>query len=156
MGVTEMLKGHDLFRTLTVDNVGRINAFSSTKAFKKGDLVFRHEDKGAHVFIMLEGRIHLTLPAAVGKLKLIVTAVENGEFFGLSPLLGSERYTATALCLEPTRVLAIEADPFRAVLEENHLIGMEVMGMVARAYFSRYIETFGRIQHILKHVPIMA
>lgn len=154
MGVTEMLKGHDLFRSLTVENVGRINSFSSTKTFEKGDTVFQHDDKGAHVFIMLEGRIHLTLPATVGK--LIVTAVENGEFFGLSPLLGSDRYTATAVCLEPTKVLAIEADPFRTVLEENHLIGMEVMGMVASAYFSRYIETFGRIQHILKHVPLTA
>ena len=154
MGVTEMLKGHDLFRSLTVENVGRINSFSSTKDFEKGGTVFRHEDTGAHVFILLVGRIHLTLPATVGEYRLIVTAVEKGEFFGLSPLLGSKRYTATALCLEPTKVLAIEANPFRAVLEENHLIGMEVMSMVAKAYYSRYIETFGRIQHILKHVPI--
>ncbi len=154
MSVARMLKGHEVFQSLTVEEVDRVSKFSSTKSFQAGEFIFRHEGVASHVFLLLEGRVRLLLPAE-GGIEIVVGRAEPGDLFGLSPFLGSTRYTASGLCVEPTTVLAIEAAPFNALLKANAHVGMAVMGAVARAYFSRYVEMMRRLQGVVGQMQVV-
>ncbi len=152
MNAPRMLKGHELFQSLSFEEVDGISSFSGFKELQKGEHVFQSGSAGSHFFVLLEGRVNLRLPADAHEASLVVGRVEKGDIFGLAPLIGTGRHTTTAQCVEPGKVLAIEADPLRALLERNSPVGLQVMSVAAQAYFSRYIETLKRLQKVVNEI----
>jgi len=152
MSVSKMLKGHELFQALSFEEVDRISGFSGLKEFQKDEKVFSSGVVGSHLFVLLEGNVNLRLPADAHEASFVVGRIEKGELFGLATLLGEGRHTTTAQCVGPCKVLTVEAEPLRAILEENALVGLHIMRMAARAYFSRYVETLRRIQKVINEV----
>jgi len=156
MSTDTMLKGNELFQALSVEEVDRISALSSVKEFSTNDMIFVHDRPGTHIYVLMDGLVYLQLPSAIPEFNLSITKIQKGELFGLSPLLDSPRYTASAKCFTRTKVLAIEAKPVREILQQNYLVGMKVMGRVSRIYFNRYINLLKRLQETvsqISHVP---
>jgi CRP-like cAMP-binding protein len=155
MSVTGILKGHDLFQSLGQDQARAIANFSSVKECEAGMNIFALGDPGSHVYMLMDGSVNLRLPATDGDFSLVISRIEQGELFGLSPLLDSPVYTATAQCAEPTKVLAIEAKAFRRLLKDNALVGFDIMNRVAHIYFSRYIYVLKSLQNVVGQVSLI-
>ena len=151
-GVTKMIKGHDLFRSLSFEEIEKLTHFSGSKSLDEGAYVFQTGRPCSHFFVVLEGRVNLKLPSSDDESSLVVGRMEKGDIAGLAALLGQESYTTTAQCAGPAMVLAVEVKPFRKLLEDNSTVGVRAMSVVAGAYFSRYIETLRRFQGILDEV----
>ena len=149
MSVSELVRGHDLFQTLSPQEVERVSRFSAVKPFAKGEVVHHKDRPASHLFVLLDGQVRLHLPVANGELSLVVGRIGKGELFGIAPLLGAERYTTTARCAESCEVLAIEATPFMALLKDNPYASQELVTRVARAYFARYEALLGRFQAVI-------
>ena len=154
MSVANILQGHELLKNLTMEEVDRINKFSERKKFEKNDTIFLHEADADQTYILLQGRVHLRLPAKPDEFRMVIASIEEGELFGLSPLLGSAKYTAEAQCAEASEVLAIDARELRGLLQADCLAGFYIMNEVAQAYFTRYIELLGRLQGIITQIPV--
>ncbi len=152
MNAGKMLKGHDLFQSLTSEDVARISGFSAVKSLEAGEKVYQCEDPASHAFVLLEGKVKLSLCESNREASIPVSKVGKGDLFGIAPLLGSERYTTTAFCTENASVLAIEAKPLMAVLKDYPEVDRGVMRAVAKAYFSRYIKTLDRLQTVLDEI----
>ena len=101
------------------------------------------------------GSVDLQLPSQHHDYSLSITKIEQGELFGLSPLLGSERYTASAQCMEDSELLLIEAKPFQDVLNDNCIIGMSIMRKVAHIYFNRYMNVLKNLQEIAGQISLI-
>ena len=144
MNISQMLRGHDLFRSLPQEEVESITSFSAVKSLGKDEVVYRDQGSASHVFFLLSGEVQLRLAATSGETGVVVVKVSRGEVFGIAPLLGEERYTATAKCMTPVEALAVEAKPLREALKRNPVAGQAVMTAVARAYYTRYMELLGR------------
>lgn len=155
MSVSMTLKGYDLFRSLPVENVDRISGFSSLKKLHKGETIYRCDVPATHIFMLVKGLIHLRLPAQLAEFSMIISKVEPPYLFGLAPLMGGGRYTVTAECVQDCEVLAIEAKPLQAMLQEDPLVGYLVMSAVAKAYSERYMEVLKRLQSILNQIPVI-
>jgi CRP-like cAMP-binding protein len=152
MSVVKMLKAHELFRSLAFEDVERISSFTGLMDFDEGEKVFSTDAYGSHFYVVLEGSVNLRLPSKAHEASLVVGRVGKGDMFGLSPLIGSGRHTTTAQCSAPSKVLAIEAKPLRTMLEEKSLIGLDIMSVIAQAYFTRYIETLVRFQRVINEI----
>ncbi|MEW5795405.1 MAG: cyclic nucleotide-binding domain-containing protein [Candidatus Zixiibacteriota bacterium] len=155
MSLDGILKGHDLFRSLSVDQAHGISDFSTVKKFDADDVIFSHNDPAGHIYMLMEGAVDLRLPSEGQDFSLVISKIEKGELFGLSPLLDSPRYTATAQCVEATEVLSIEAKPLRELLKRNSLVGFEIINQVAHIYFKRYIEILKRLQGVVGQVSLI-
>lgn len=155
MSIDRMLRGNELFRSLNVDEVNRISSFSSVKEFGANETIFKYDQQSTHVYMLMDGSVYLQLPSTPPEFSLTIAKVEKGELFGLSPLLDSPRYTATAKCFTAAKVLSIEAKPFREILQKNYLVGMDVMGRVARIYFTRYIDLLRRLQEVVGQISLV-
>ena len=155
MGIDKVIKGHDLFRALTVNEAHRISDFSSMKKYQPDEFIFKHSDEGFHVYMLMEGAVYLRLPANPPEFSFIISKIGKGELFGLSPLLDTQRYTASAQCMEPTEVLVIEAQPFRDILINNCSVGFAIINRVAHIYFTRYIEVLKSIQGVLGQISLI-
>ena len=155
MGVKSILKGHELFLNLNVEEVDAISDFSERRGYDKGDTIFPQGQKAEKVYILLEGEVYLRLPASPEEFRIVISKLGKDDLFGLSPLLGSERYTVEAQCSEDTEVLAIDAVKFRKLLEASTTSGLYIMSEVAKVYFERYAELMKRLQSIVLQIPLI-
>ena len=155
MSTEGILKGHDLFRSLGLEKAYVIKDFSSVKKYKAGETVFAYNDAAAHVYMLMKGSVNLQLPSQQKDFNLVISKIEQGELFGLSPLLDSPRYTAAAQCTEDSELLLIEAKPFQELLKENCLIGFNIMTRVAHIYFNRYINVLKNLQDVVGQISLI-
>ncbi len=155
MSVESILTGHELFRNLSVEEVDKISEFSERRGFDKNDTIFPQGQLGEKVYLLLEGGVHLRLPAKPDEFRIIVSKLKPDDLFGLSPLLGSERYTLEAQCSEDAEVLAIDSGKLRNLLETDSMTGFYIMSEVAATYFQRYINVLDRLQNIVLQIPLI-
>jgi len=155
MDVGNVLKGQNLFRLLTGDEVSQISEFSSEKRFRKNEIIYHHNKAISHVFLDLEGAVELRLPAKLPEYSFVVAKVRRGELFGVSSLLGAERYTATAVAVQETYVMAMEAKPLRKLLQQNTAAGFHIINKVAQVYFGRYMRVMQNLQDVINQIPLV-
>jgi len=156
MGVQNILKGHELFLNLSVEEVDRVSGFSERRGYDKNDTIFLKGQKADKVYLLLEGAVYLRLPASPEEFRIVVAKLGKDDLFGLSPLLGSEQYTVEAQCAEDAEVLAIDARKFRKLLEASSSAGFYIMSEVAKVYFERYAELMKRLQNIVLQIPLLS
>jgi len=154
MSVGRMLTGHEFFHSFLPEQVAAISGFTSARKLDKGDIIYRPDRNATHVFVLLDGQVELRLPSGIGEMGFLVSSVSKGEFFGIAPFLGAERYTTSALCTKASRVLFIEAKPLIELLSNHPLIGLKMMSVVARAYFDRYQSLIDRVQRALSDLAV--
>jgi len=154
MGIGQILKGHDLFGLLSVEDMNLVSGFSSVKTLSAGESIFQFNALSTHVYVLMKGSVHLRLPSDDPDVSFLVHKLKTGEFFGLAPLLGQDRYTTTAYCTSAVQVLAIEAEPFRELLQHDYAVGYQVMREAARIYYSRYLGVIRSLQGVISQIPL--
>ena len=81
----------------------------------EGDVLFHEGDPAKHFFVLLKGRVKLSL----GKTGPVVYMVRHpGEIIGWSGLIGRDRYSASGECMEETNLLKFDRDDFLDILKK--------------------------------------
>ena len=109
---------------------------------ESGEFVFREGDSADHFFVLLKGRIRLT----VGQTGSEVYVVRNkGEIFGWSCLIGRETYSASAEGLEPTDLLRFDRESFLRILERYPANEALIYRRIAETLGNRLLELYPTI-----------
>lgn len=154
MDIVKMLEGHAFFRSFRPEQVDEISRFSHSKTLEAGTVVYKADQKATHIFVLLSGEVRLHLPSQAADTAVLVSRVSEGGFFGIAPLMGSDRYTTVARCARQSKILFIESAPLLEMLGSNPAIGQQVMTMVAGVYFDRYVKMLKRLQNVLADLSI--
>ena len=81
----------------------------------EGDVLFHEGDPAKHFFVLLKGRVKLSL----GETGPVVYMVRHpGEIIGWSGLIGRDRYSASGECMEETNLLKFDRDAFLDILKK--------------------------------------
>jgi CRP-like cAMP-binding protein len=110
------LKQRDLFGSLNKDFVGEIMNCAETESYPAGEILFHEGDPAAWLFILLKGSIKLRL-GQTGRAVYVVS--HAGEVFGWSSLVGRSSYSASAECMNPTKLLRFDRNRLQAVIEKD-------------------------------------
>ncbi len=88
----------------------------SEKLFQnEGDILFHEGDPAKHFFVLLKGRVQLSL----GETGPVVYMVRHpGEIIGWSGLIGRDLYSASGECMEETNLLKFDRDDFLDILKK--------------------------------------
>ena len=146
-GSTE-LKGHELFRSLSIDEVHKISQISKVKEFKAGDTIYQQNQEAENFYILLDGLVALRFPAKEEAFSVSVIRIEKNDWIGAGALLGSTKHTSQAYCVKDSKVLSINAKKLRQILEEDRVASFDVLLRIAREYFERYLYLMNKIQSI--------
>ena len=87
MSIDMMLKGHELFASLNVDEINQLSTFSAVKEFKADETIFEYNQASSHFYMLMEGLVYLQLPVNPQDFRFAISKVEKGELFGISSLL---------------------------------------------------------------------
>ena len=136
------IKQSDLLLGTSMDFVKKIMDISRMISHEKGDVLFQENDQARYFYILLNGRVKLS----VGKGGQVVYDVtQNGEAFGWSSLIGRDVYSASAKCVEPTKLLVTDRKNLGKVLEEDPANGIIFMKHLAATLGNRLLETYKMI-----------
>ena len=81
----------------------------------EGDILFHEGEPAKHFFVLLKGRVQLSL----GETGPVVYMVRHpGEIIGWSGLIGRDLYSASGECMEETNLLKFDRDDFLDILKK--------------------------------------
>ncbi len=105
-----------LFEGMNPQLISKIEKASVEEVHDRGVFLFRQGDRAAHLFMLLEGRVRLSI-GEEGQVALVVK--DPGDAFGWSSLMDRETYTASAECLARTKVARIRSEELRRIFEQE-------------------------------------
>ncbi|TXB64890.1 DUF294 nucleotidyltransferase-like domain-containing protein [Phaeodactylibacter luteus] len=135
--VYDFLKQYPPFSLLSEDVLLPIAEQAAVRYVRPGEELFRQgEQPGQSVFIVREGAIQLFRESPSGP--LLVEQCDEGDVFGIRPLLASEPYALTARAGEESLVYAVKVDGVRQILDAHPGVALYLAQTYAAGVGRRY------------------
>lgn len=136
--VVEALKACELFAQLGEQDVERLADVLASSCqledYSAGDAIFSQGEHKTRLYVVMDGQVLLQRTFYLGdrEANTTVAILGRGRAMGWTALLYGPRYaTASAICQKPTRVVSVDGDELRSVLENKPEVGFQVMARLA-------------------------
>jgi CRP/FNR family transcriptional regulator, cyclic AMP receptor protein len=124
--VLEALKTGSLFSTLTDVEMEFLAQRARPRSVSAGELLFSEGEPCAGLFTIASGRIQIFKTSASGREHVL--AIEGpGSSIAELPVFDGGTYPASAAAVEPSDLIFISRDDFRAMCLENPEIALKVL-----------------------------
>jgi CRP/FNR family transcriptional regulator, cyclic AMP receptor protein len=156
MDEQELLRSVPIFSELTEADFSSLAKVANRRRYPKDAVVFFENEQGDFFFMILEGRIKVTILGDDGR-EVILTLLGSGDFFGEMALLDNEPRSATAIAVEDTELLSLHRNDFQSVLTDNRSITMGLIkvltGRLRRANHQistlALLDVYGRVARVI-------
>lgn len=152
----DLLRGFALFQGIAESELNDIAGLAREESYSAGEVVFSEGDRATALYLLVDGMVSLEKNVQLGPHSpprpATVEVLQGGEGMGWSALVPPHVYTASASCLEPTRVVAIDGWRFLDFMEEHDRVGRLVMGRVAELVATRLKDTTHMLTYFLSIV----
>jgi CRP-like cAMP-binding protein len=136
------IKQSELLMGTSMDFIKKFMDLSQMVSHAKGDVLFREKDPALYFYVLLNGRVKL----GVGESDQMVYDIkQNGEAFGWSSLIGRDRYSASAECIEAAKLLKTDSQKLIIVLENDPANGIVFFKQLAATLGNRLLEIYKTI-----------
>ena len=136
------LKQKDIFGGMDRDIIKKIMDISLTESHQEGEWLFRAGDPANIFYILLKGRVKLSL----GETGHVVYIVNNaGEAFGWSSLIGRESFSASAECMTQTKLIKFDQEKLQKVLEKDPENSLILFKRLAAVLGNRLLQSYAII-----------
>lgn len=95
-----------LFGSISKELEAKLSEIGKEQRFGAGEHIFADGDAAEHLPVIISGKVKMVHFPEPGK-ELIVGIFESGEMFALPPVFDGKTYPATAIAMEPARLLLI-------------------------------------------------
>ena len=112
-----VLKKVPLFASLSEANLQHLASLLRWKSLEKGDVLFRQGDEGTTLYVIMQGRIRISISRRLEKMTLAILG--QGEFLGEMALLDGQPRSADASALEDSHLYALNRQDFLSFLVNN-------------------------------------
>ncbi len=106
-----------LFSPLAETDLERLASLLRRKILRKGEVLFRQGDEGTALYIILQGRIKISVSRRMDTVTLAILG--EGEFLGEMALLDDMPRSADAVALEDSQLYALNRKDFLSFLHGN-------------------------------------
>jgi serine/threonine protein phosphatase PrpC len=143
----EVLKGMQLFRYLSYQELVRVMNITETLEHESGSAVFTEGDAGEAMFVVLGGKVGLT------KAGVPVAELGRGQHFGEMALVDRTQRSLTATALEPSRLLAIRRKEFYAIIKKEPALSVKLLWSFVQVLADRLRKTTADLSGALRGDP---
>jgi CRP-like cAMP-binding protein len=88
------------------------------KEFGPGEIIFKETDPGREMYVIISGKVEIQKSTTRTASKTL-TVLGSGDIFGEMAIIDKKKRSATAVTLEPTKLLVLDETLFEATLERN-------------------------------------
>ncbi len=120
------LRTNKMFLTVPTDQLHEISYMFRYTKYLPGDFIFREGDTDNSLCLIADGMVLISKKTSYGD-ETELAILEKNDFFGELELLDELPRSATAKALVRTEILKLDYDTFHLLIEENHLVGLNVL-----------------------------
>jgi len=130
-GAAGVLAEARFFSGLTKTQLARVAALGQLRAFPQDTRIYTIGDAVDDFYVLADGTVRFTL--GLGKRETSAgDIIRRGEVFGWAPLVeGQPRRIATAYCLTPCEVVALDGGALMSLMESDASLGYALMKKLA-------------------------
>ncbi|QDT43835.1 cAMP receptor protein [Gimesia alba] len=123
---------------LSEEDQKKLAEISRSQDFPKNATIFTEGCEHNDIYVIRSGRVEIcmSIPA---RGCLPVLTLEAGDLVGWSSVLQQGEMTATVAAVDDTQTIAIDAAKLRALCDEDHDIGYQIMRLIAKALSQRLV-----------------
>jgi CRP-like cAMP-binding protein len=114
----------DLFKGIASHIIDEIAQLAVEEVYPAGTVIFKRGDFADSLYVLEDGRVDLLLR---GKKRFAYPLQHPGYVFGWSALVEPNRYTATAECIEESKVIKLDGTRLLHVFEKHPSEGLTIM-----------------------------
>jgi len=118
-----------LFSDLSDENLLSIASLGHIDAVPPDTMVLQEGDHGSSLFIVLEGKVKICYYAPDGR-EVILSILEEGQFFGEMALLACLNRSATVITMTTSRLAQIRCQDFKELLRQHADIAVSMLSEV--------------------------
>ncbi len=156
MDEKELLRSVPIFSELTDQDIESLARLANRRKYPKDAVVFFENEEGDFFFMILDGRIKVTILGDDGR-EVILSLLGPGDFFGEMALLDQEPRSATAIAVEDSELLSLHRTDFQTVLSDNRTITSGLIrvltGRLRRANHQistlALLDVYGRVARVI-------
>lgn len=126
----ELLRTVPIFSELSDADIASLARLASRRRYPKDTVVFFENEEGDFFFMIVEGRIKVTILGDDGR-EVILSILGTGDFFGEMALLDNEPRSATAIAVEDSELVSLHRHDFQSVLADNRSIMSALIKILA-------------------------
>ncbi len=153
---TETLERFELLSGLPVEVLDFIAQRALDKNYKEGELVFSEGASADHLYLILSGKVSLEMKVQLGQTGTVrratIGVVGPWHTVGWSSLVYPYEYTASGVCLQDTKVLAIPKEDLRFLISQYPEAGCDLMERVASITRARLFSATSTLTYFLSIV----
>jgi hypothetical protein len=145
MITADHLKAFKFFKDFTDGQLGKLAAISVSESYAAGTQMYKKGDPARSLFMCQEGKVVMVMNNYMGPqqapLQITVDIVTTGESMGWSAVVEPYLYTLGALCIDNSRLIALDAAKLRALMEDDCDLGLKIMQATAKVIAGRLTHT---------------
>ena len=107
-----------LFADLEDADLDSLISVATRRKFQKDSVIFFEHDPGDSLFMILSGRVKVTILSDDGR-EIILSVLGEKDFFGEMSLLDNEPRSATAIAMEDAEVVILHQKEFLSIVEKR-------------------------------------
>lgn len=119
MAYRNLLQNVYLFKTMTSEQLDKLNDIVSLETFSSGDEIFSQGDTALALYIVKFGFVRIVQKGLSGN-NVEITSLGSGSHFGEMALVDGEPRSATAVAIEKSDILSIPYDKLKSILEADN------------------------------------
>lgn len=152
----ERLAKAEVFKGLSEDNLLEIAEFCREESCPENHAVLEEDNPADTLFVVERGKLALEKKIQIGRhttpRNATIGYVEPGEIAGFSTLTEPYLYSTSAICVQPTRLIAIDGQKMRAYLNTRPEVGFIIMNSLAALIGGRYRRATNTLTYFLSIV----
>jgi toluene monooxygenase system ferredoxin subunit len=123
----DMLSVTDFFSVLTTEQRARVSGICRWQEFPEAQPIYSHGEPAKYFYVLADGAVRFAIGFG-GRNASAGDMLRRGNVFGWAALTPAARYRiATASCVTPCTVLAIDGEEFLDLMETDNALGFRVM-----------------------------
>jgi CRP-like cAMP-binding protein len=114
-----------------------------------GVTVLKQDTPADYLYLVVSGAVEMSYKPYDG-VPITISHVEKDGLFGWSAVVGSEKYTSSAIAIEDLETMRIRGSELRRLCVEHPEAGKEILERLASSVSSRWQDAHAQVKSILE------
>lgn len=141
MNIADMLKGASFVKGLSDEQLEKLVKHGEKRSHPEGELVFDERSTGDEVFILLDGRVQISVMLDQHTDQAPIHTVVPGKVFGEFALVADHKRSASARAVADSVFFVLSRHTLHTLAEEDPNLGYVVLKNLSEVLVERIIKT---------------
>jgi CRP-like cAMP-binding protein len=137
-----------IFAELHKDQMNLLGPLFEELSFQAGTVIFRQGETADFLYLLINGTVDMSYKPYDG-VPITVSHVGKDGLFGWSAVVGSEKYTSSAIAIEPVKTFRVRGSELRRFCVDHPEAGKVILEGLADGVSSRWQDAHKQVKSIL-------